>query len=144
MDKYQVCPPLGKYQSRIKCGVGSQRTFKPFFSTLNAYLNNFWQKIPYSNVLRQKRVSLSLPRLVSYWLTDLLTLAHYDSFCLSLTHSGSNWLSLALCDSHSGSHWLSLPLSGLLWLSLWLSLAHYCSLILLTQSLIGSQASCWL
>jgi len=38
----------------------------------------------------------------------------------------------------SGSHWLSLPLSGLLWPSL----AHYCSLFLLKQSLIGSQGPC--
>ena len=50
----------------------------------------------------------------------------------------SLWLSMALCDSHSGSHWLSLPLSG----KLWPSLAHYYSLILRTQSLIGSQRRC--
>ena len=45
---------------------------------------------------------------------------------------------MALCDSHSGSHWLSLPLSGILWPSL----AHYCSLILRIQPLIGSQGPC--
>ena len=45
---------------------------------------------------------------------------------------------MALCDSHSGSHWLLPPLSGLLWPSL----AHYCSLISLIQSLIGSQGPC--
>ena len=50
----------------------------------------------------------------------------------------STCLSMALCDSHSGSQWLSLPLSGILWPSL----AHYCSLISLTQSLIGSQRPC--
>ena len=45
---------------------------------------------------------------------------------------------MALCDSHCGSHWLSLPLSGILWPSL----AHYCSLISLIQSLIGSEGPC--
>ena len=45
---------------------------------------------------------------------------------------------MALCDSYSGSHWLSLPFSGILWPSL----AHYCSLILRIQSLIGSQGPC--
>ena len=45
---------------------------------------------------------------------------------------------MALCDSHSGSHWLTLWLSGIFWPSL----AHYCSLILRIQSLIGSQRRC--
>ena len=45
---------------------------------------------------------------------------------------------MALCDSYSGSHWLSLPFSGILWPSL----AHYCSLILRIQALIGSQGPC--
>ena len=64
------------------------------------------------------------------------------SFMLSLALIGylpvSLWLSLALCDSHSGSHWLSLSFSGILWPSL----AHYCSLILRIQSMIGSQGPC--
>ena len=57
---------------------------------------------------------------------------------LSLSLPVSLWLSMALCDSHFGSHWLSLPLSGILWPSL----AHYCSLISLIQSSIGSQGPC--
>ena len=64
------------------------------------------------------------------------------SFLLSLALTGSLpvslWLSMALCDSHSGSHWLSLPLSCILWPFL----AHYCSLILHIQSLIGPQSPC--
>ena len=72
------------------------------------------------------------------WLRLALSGSYWLSMALAVSTPVSLWLSLALCDSHSGSHWLSLPLSGLLWSSL----AHYCSLISVIQSLIGSQGPC--
>ena len=51
-------------------------------------------------------------------------------------------LSLALSGSYWISPCLSLALFGSLRLPLWPSLAHYCSLILLIQFLIGSQGPC--
>ena len=76
----------------------------------------------------------------SHWLSPCLSLALCDSRWLYLAFTVSLpvslWLSMALCDSHSGSHWLSLPLSGLIWSS------HFCSLISLIHSLIGSQGPC--
>ena len=35
----------------------------------------------------------------------------------ALTHSGSNWLTLALSQAHSRTFWLTLTQSGSLWLS---------------------------
>ena len=74
----------------------------------------------------------------SIWLSLSLYGFLQLSLWLPLALTGSLWLSRSLCDSHSGFHWLSPPLSDLLWPSQ----AHYCSLILLIQSLIGSQGSC--
>ena len=70
--------------------------------------------------------------------SNLLSQAFTGSLALTGSLPVSLCLSMALCDSHSGSYWLSLPLSGILWPSL----AHYCSLISLTQSLISSQRRC--
>ena len=72
------------------------------------------------------------------WLELTLSGFHWFSLALSGSFPLSLWLSMALCDSYSGSHWLSLPFSGILWPSL----AHYCSLILRIQALIGSQGPC--
>ena len=74
----------------------------------------------------------------AFW--TMLKKLHFSLVMASLTGSlpVSLWLSMALCDSHSGSHWLSPPLSGLLWPSL----AHYCSLTSLIQSLIIPQGPC--
>ena len=74
----------------------------------------------------------------SLWLLLTLSGFHWFSLALSGSFPLSLWLSMALCDSYSGSHWLSLPFSGILWPSL----AHYCSLILRIQALIGSQGPC--
>ena len=74
------------------------------------------------------------------------------SFCFSLAHSCSLWLTHrltlapnpALAGSLRGSLWLFMALSGSLWLTLWPlchSLAHFCSFILLLQSLLGSVAT---
>ena len=42
-------------QSGKKCGVSSHRTCNHFLAH-SAYFNNFWQKIPYFDASRQKRV----------------------------------------------------------------------------------------
>ena len=65
--------------------------------------------------------------------------AHFQPFfqlllALSLSISGSLWLSVTPILAPTGSHCHSFLL--------WPSLAHYCSLISLTQSLIGSQRPC--
>jgi len=60
------------------------------------------------------------------------------SLRLSLALSGSLWLSVTPTLALIGSHWLSLPFSDILWPSQ----AHYCSLILRFQPLIGSQGPC--
>ena len=109
---------------------------QPFFLAHCAYFNNFRQKIPYFDVLGQKRVlsncfatkqclgmlkcevSLFFALSESYWISP----------CLSLALYGSLWLPL----------WLSLPLSDILWPSL----AHYCYLISRIQALIGPQGPC--
>ena len=69
-------------------------------------------------------------------------LAQFGSLCgslrlslaLSLSFSGFLWLSVTPTLAPTGSHCHSFLL--------WPSLAHYCSLISLTQSLIGSQRPC--
>ena len=92
------------------------------FFGLSAYFNSFQQKTPIFDVSRQKRV-----------LVNCLATKQ----CLGMLKCEA--VSLALCDSHFGSHWLTLPLFGILWPS---DVAHYCSLILRIQSLIGSQRRC--
>ena len=114
------------------------------FLAHSKYFNNFRQKIPYFDMSRQKRVLFNC--FATKQCLGMLKMAPPGSNLLSRAFTGSLWLlldlslslSMALCDSHSGSHWPSLPLSGILWPSL----AHYCSLILRIQPLIGSQGPC--
>ena len=61
----------------------------------------------------------------SPWLFSWLTLAHSCPLLLSLTHSGSLWLTLALYLAHSGSLWFSLSGSLALSDSLGLTLAFW-------------------
>ena len=78
---------------------------------------------------------LSLTHSSSLWLTLALSMAHSHTFWLTLTQSGSLWFSLWLSLrstlAYSRTFWLTLTQSGSLWLSLWLS-----------QALIGSQGLC--
>ena len=109
----------------IRVGEGVESALSALaaiFLAHSTYFNNFRQKIQYFDASRQKRVLFN---------------CFATKQCLGMLKCEA--VSLALCDSHFGSHWLTLPLFGILWPS---DVAHYCSLILRIQSLIGSQRRC--
>ena len=103
-----------------KCGVGSQRTCS-HFSALRAYFNNFWQKIPYFDISRQKRILFNC--FATKQCLGTIKMALYGSLWLPLWLSkaltATLWHTLALCGSQLLSNftytvldWLSGPLLG--------------------------------
>ena len=84
-------------------------------------------------------VTLTLATSGTNWLSQALTGSLWLLILdLSLSLSGSLWLSMTPTLAPTGSHCHSLDYSG----PIWPSLAHYCSLILLILSLLGSQRRC--
>ena len=72
------------------------------FLAHRVYFNNFRQKIPYFDVLRQKRVFFSLALTGSLWLL----------LALSLSLFGSLWLSVIPTLALTATLWHNLALSG--------------------------------
>ena len=91
-----------------------------WLSQHSSHCRSFWANIPLNGSF-----CFSLAHSCSLWLTHRLALAPYPALAGSLR--GSLWLFMALSGSRSG------PLCH--------SLAHFCSFILLLESLLGSAAT---
>ena len=117
--------PSCKYLLFIRVGESVESALSELsaiFSALSAFFINFQQKIPYFDVSRQKRVLFSLA------LTGSPCGSLWLLMALSLSLSGSVWLSVTPILAPSSSNLLSQAFTGSLWLLLDLSLALYGSL----------------